>query len=51
LTDEADRAVEELKSFLTTASTMVPPGSKRDLAALHLHVHPGGQCGSGGRMT
>jgi hypothetical protein len=27
------------------------PGAKRDLVALHLCVHPGGQRGPGGRTT
>jgi hypothetical protein len=41
-TDEADQALEELKTFLTTPPINGAPGTQRDLATLHLRVHSGG---------
>jgi hypothetical protein len=46
--DEADQALEELKTFLTTHPIMVPPRTHRDIATLHLRIHPGGQRDSSG---
>jgi hypothetical protein len=40
-TNEADQALEELKTFLTTPPVMVP-GTQGHLVTLHLRVHLGG---------